>query len=113
MRGLLLLLLLLEACSKGASADVQYIGAARSAAGEWALVNEQTAQGKLTGAYVDTMHKELRRELQRSLAGLSEPGSSYGEEIRALLREPDDGTPEQLRTHAARLKQIEDRLESA
>jgi len=33
--------------------------------------------------------------------------------IHALLRQPDDAAPEELRAHADKLKQIEDNLESA
>ena len=47
-RRLLLLLLLTAGCSKGPQADLPYISEARSLAAEWALVNEQAAQGKLT-----------------------------------------------------------------
>jgi hypothetical protein len=113
MRKTLLLLLLVAGCSKGPQADLPYIGQARSAAAEWALVNEQAAQGKLTATYVDSMHQWLRDELQTSLSSLSEPHSPYGEEIEALVRSPDDTAPQALRAHAARLKQIEQRLESA
>ena len=48
MRRALLLLLLLAGCSNGPEADLQYIKQARSAGAEWALVNEQASQGKLT-----------------------------------------------------------------
>jgi predicted small secreted protein len=110
---LLLLLLVLAGCSKGAEADLQYIGQARSAAAEWALVNEQATEGKLTATYVDSMHKWIRQELQTSLSSLSEPQSSYGQDIQELIRQPANAPPADLRAYAARLKQIEDRLESA
>lgn len=110
---LVLLLLLLAGCSKGPQADLPYIGQARSAAAEWALVNEQAAQGNLTPTYVHSMHQWLRDELQSSLTGLGQPHSPYGAEIQALVRSPDDASPQALRAHADRLKQIEDGLESA
>jgi hypothetical protein len=113
MRKPLLLLLLLAGCAKGPQADLPWIGQARSAAAEWALVNEQAAEGKLTAAYVDSMHLCLREALRSSLAGLSQPHSPYGAEIDALVRLPDDAAPQALRAHAERLKQIEDGLESA
>jgi len=114
MRGKpLLLALFVAGCSKGPDADLQYIGEARSAAAEWALVNDQAAQGRLSGAYVTSMHKWLRDDLQTSLSSLTERNSVYGAEIQALLLQPDDAAPEALRAHAARLKQIEDSLESA
>src|SRR4051794_323514 len=113
LRRPLLLVLLLAGCSKGPAADLQYIGEARSAAAEWALVNEQAAQGKLSGAYVSSMHEWLRSDLRTSLASLTLRDTGYGHEIEALLLQPDDAPPEELRAHADKLKQIEDSLESA
>lgn len=113
MRRPLLLLFLVSACSNGSQADLQYISQARSLAAEWALVNEQAEHGHLTSAYVRTMHQDLRQQLQSAAASLSKPRSAYGEEIEAVLREPDDAPPQELRTHAKQLKKIEDNLESA
>jgi hypothetical protein len=113
MLRLLLLVLLLAGCSKGPDADLQYIGQARSAAAEWALVNEQASQGKLTQAYVASMHQWLRQQIHSSATALTEPDSAYGDEIAALLQQPDDAAPQDLRARAANLKQIEDSLESA
>jgi hypothetical protein len=113
MRWLLLPLLLLAACSKGPEADLPYISQARSLAAEWALINEQASQGKLTPTYIETMRKSVREQLQTSAKALSEPQSGYAKEIQAVLKEPDGARPEELRAHAARLKQVEDSLESA
>jgi hypothetical protein len=107
------LLLVLAACSKGPEADLQYIGQARSLGAEWALVNEQASKGRLTPTYVRSMHKWLRDNLQTTASSLTQPDSRYGAEIRTLLAEPEDAAPAELRAHAARLKQIEDSLESA
>ena len=112
-RSLLPLLLLLAGCSKGPQADLQYIGQARSAAAEWALVNEQASAGKLTHAYVDSMHQWLREEIKSSSSALTEPNSPYGAQISALLKQPDDAAPQDLRARAEALKQIEDQLDSA
>ena len=113
LRKPLLLAFLLAGCSKGPEADLQYISEARSLGAEWALVNEQAGEGKLTAAYVSSMHEWLRQQLQTSSTSLTEPNSAYGAEIQALLRLPDNAPPEQFRAHAARLKQIEGQLESA
>jgi hypothetical protein len=113
MRRLLLPVLMLAACSKGPEADLPYVGQARSLAAEWALVNQLAGQGKLTRNYVETMRKSVREQLQTAATSLTDPRSTYGQEISATLREPDDARPGQLRAHAARLKQIEDSLESA
>jgi hypothetical protein len=113
LRRSLLLALLLAGCSKGPQADLQYIKQARSLGAEWALVNEQARQGKLSGAYVASMHQWLRQELQSASAALTVPNARYAIEIHALLKQPDDAPPQELRAHAAVLKQIEDQLESA
>ena len=113
LRRSLLLALLLAGCSKGPQADLQYIKQARSLGAEWALVNEQARQGKLSGAYVASMHQWLRQELQSASAALTVPNARYAIEIHALLKQPDDAPPQELRAHAAVLKQIEDKLESA
>ena len=100
-------------CSRGPQADLPSIAAARSLGAEWARVNQQAADGHLTAVYADTMHKELRQELQSTQASLTQPDSNYGREIQTLLRLPDDAPSEALRATASRLKQIEDGLESA
>jgi hypothetical protein len=109
----LLLLLLLAGCSKGPQADLPAIGAARSLGAEWALVNQEASRGHLTGVYVKTMRQQLREQLQTNASSLTEPDSRYAAEIQALLAEPDDAPPEELRAHSDKLKQIEDGLESA
>jgi hypothetical protein len=77
------------------------------------MVNEQAGRGRLTASYVSSMHRWLRDSLQVTSRSLSRPDSRYGEEIQALLAQPDDAAPEKLRAHGEKLKQIEDSLESA
>jgi hypothetical protein len=113
LRWTLLLLSLLAACSKGPQADLPYISQARSLGAEWALVNEQAAENKLTASYVLTMRQQFREQLQTVSKSLSQPDSRYGHEIDALLAQPDDSPPEELRAHSDKLKQIEVSLESA
>ncbi len=113
MRILLPILCLIAACSKGPEADLPSIGAARSVAAEWALVNELAARGKLTQIYTQTMRKNVREQLKSAFSSLTEPHSRYGAEIQALLAQPDDAAPEQLRPHVEELKRIENQLESA
>jgi len=108
-----LVLALLAACSSGSSDDLQYIKQARSLGAEWALVNEQASQNKLTPTYVHSMHIWLREQLQESSTSLAQLRSPYGEEIEALIHEPDNAPPERLRARVKKLKEIEDRLESA
>ncbi len=104
---------LLAGCSRGPDADLQYIKQARSLGAEWALVNELAAQGKVTKTYATSMHEWLREQLQTTSKSLTEPDDRYAIEIEALRRQPDDAAPEELRAHADKLKQIEDKLESA
>jgi hypothetical protein len=113
LRWSLLLLPLLAGCSKGPDADLQHIGEARSAAAEWALVNQQAAEGKLTAAYVDSMHYWIRQQIESAANALTDPSSPYGDQIAALLQQPDDAPPQELARRAAALKQIEDGIESA
>jgi len=112
-RKLLLLVLTLAGCAKGADADLPYISEARSLAAEWALVNDEASKGHLTASYVRTMRQSLREQLQTTAKSLTQPKSDYGREVGVLLQEPDDASPQELRVHASRLKHIEDSLESA
>jgi hypothetical protein len=110
---LLFAFLFAGACSKGPDADLASIGEARSLTAEWALVNEKAAAGHLTTTYVDAMHKQLREQLQSTASALTVPDSRYGREIQTILAEPDGASPQELRGHVDRLKQIENSLESA
>jgi hypothetical protein len=112
-RRIILVLALLASCSKGPEADLQYIKQARSIGAEWALVNEQANKGQVTGTYVASMHQWLRQNLETTAKSLTQPDSRYALEVRALLAQPDDAAPDQLRAHVETLKQIEDGLESA
>lgn len=112
MRWAVVLAFLLAGCSKGPEADLQYIKQARSLGAECALVNEQASRGQLTSTYVSSMHQWLRRQLQTASTSLTEPNSRYGFEIQALLHQPDDAAPQELRAHSDELKRIEDNLES-
>jgi len=113
MRWLLLVALLVAACSKGPEADLPTIGEARSLAAEWALVNEQAAAGKVTQTYARTMRARLREQLQTDLGSLTQPESEYSSEIHAIIVLSDDASPAVLRDHSRALTQIEDDLESA
>ena len=109
----LLFILLLAGCAKGPEADLQYIGQARSSAAEWTMVNKQARLGHLTHPYAESMRRALRSQIESARSALSVPGSPYDREMDALLALPDEASPQQLRGHAERLKQIEDELESA
>jgi len=108
-----LVFILLTGCGKSPQSDIQYIKQARSIAAEWALVNEQASAGQITAIYASSMHRWLHDELRTASKSLSQPHSRYGLEIRVLLAEPKDTSPDRLQRHAAQLKQIESHLESA
>ena len=112
-RRLLFCLLMLGACSKGPQADLQYISKARSLAAEWALINELAAKGQLTDAYVSSMHKSLREQIQTAGNALTDPNASYAQDIKGIAALPDDAPPPQFRAISDKLKQVEERLESA
>jgi hypothetical protein len=114
MRRSVAALALLSGCSSAPpQSDLQYIKQARSVAAEWALVNQQAGEGRLTATYVDSMRHWLSDGLRTATASLSAPDSRYGGEMKALLAEPPDAPPAELRAHADALKQIEEQLESA
>jgi hypothetical protein len=106
-------LIFVAGCSSGPSADLQYIKQARSIAAEWALLNDQTQSGRVTATYVRSMHYWLHDNLQTAASSLTQPGEPYGAEMRSLLAEPADASPQRLRIHAQALKRIENQLESA
>ena len=75
---------------------------------------QRAVQRRQADADLRPFHAQwLRDGLETASSSLSEPDSRYGREIRALLAEPEDAAPEELRTHSEVLKQIEDSLESA
>ena len=111
MKRLVLFCAALCGCAQGAQKDLPSIREARSLAAEWALVNDQAAQGKLTATYATTMRASVREQLATVSKSLSEP-TALGI-VNDLLTQPDDAPPQQLREGADRLKQIEDQLESA
>lgn len=113
MRWVVVFALLLGGCSKGPDADLPAIGKARSLAAEWALINEQDARGQLAPSFTRAMRKQLREQLEASASDLTVPDARYAIEIHTLLHEPENAPPEELRSHAAVLKRIEDKLESA
>jgi hypothetical protein len=113
VRRLLLVAFVLGSCSSGKQADLPTIAEARSLGAEWALVNEEASKGHLTSTYLRTMRSSLREQLNAAAGSLTYPHTAYGQEIAALLTEPDDATPRSLRAHVSRLQRQEDALESA
>jgi len=73
---------------------------ARSLAAEWALINDEAAAGRLTPTYVESMHKSLRQNLQSTYSSLTRRNSEYGEKIKALIAEPADAAPAELRSRS-------------
>lgn len=111
MKRLVLFCVVLSGCAQGAQKDLSSIAEARSLAAEWALINEQANQGKLTATYVRTMRASVREQLTAISQSLSEPAAATI--VNDLVTQPDDAPPQQLRASAEQLKQIEGQLESA
>lgn len=111
MKRLVLFCVVLSGCAQGAQKDLPSIAEARSLAAEWALINEQANQGKLTATYVRTMRASVREQLTTISQSLSEPAAATI--VNDLVTQPDDAPPQQLRASAEQLKQIEGQLESA
>jgi hypothetical protein len=111
MKRLVLLCLVLSGCAQGAQKDLPSIAQARSLAAEWALVNEQAIEGKLTATYIKTMRASVREQLTTISRSLSEPLAATI--VNDLVTQPDDATPQQLRASAEQLKRVESQLESA
>jgi hypothetical protein len=109
----LLLTLLLAGCAQGGDADLPYVSQARSLTAEWAMINQLAADGKLTDSYVTAMRAQIREQLQAIPASLTEQDGPYAKAIGAVLLQPDDAAPQQLRGYADALKRQEDALESA
>jgi hypothetical protein len=109
MRIFAVLVLILAACD-AASSDYPTVIEARSAAAEWAKVNQLATQHRVTATYTRTMREEARRQLSKAAASLSDPGSPQASEVRALIALPDDASSEELSAHVDALQKIEDRL---
>src|SRR3982751_1235923 len=82
-------------CAQGAKRDLPYIKEARSAAAEWAMVNEQALRGNVSETYVTGMRQAVRDQLTTAGSSIMIPQAA--EQIRQLLVEPDDATPDRLR----------------
>src|SRR3954454_4852421 len=104
-------LLILAGCAKQPDADLQYIKQARSLTAQWALVNEQAQAGRLTTAYVNSMHQWLHDGLQTAYESVADPGAAYAIEVKVVLTQGADDPPAQFRAHADKLKQLETELE--
>ena len=94
-------LLLVAACSKGPQADLPSIGEARSLAAEWALVNEQAGQGKLTETYTARCARALRQQLQTDAKSLTAASQPLWPRDPGVARGARDAPPANLRAHAA------------
>jgi hypothetical protein len=107
--GILLACLLLAACDPAPS-ELTTIKEARSSAAEWAKVNELAAQHKVTATYAATMRDEARSQLTKAAAALPSSQSEVAQIIERVLALPPDAPATALAEHAAKLKQLEDRL---
>ena len=105
-------LCLLAGCSRQTEQAIT-VKQLRSAAAEWALVNQEAARKRLPAAYVDGMRKAAREQIDKAAASLRDPRSDVARHAAALQALPPDAPSDLLSQHAAALKAIEDHLESA
>jgi hypothetical protein len=102
------LLALLSACSSQRDKQLEAVESARSVLSEWALVEEQAAQGRAQATYVGQMREMARDELKTAEAALSQQP-----EATRLLEGLRAGSPNAATLKQANetLKPLEDRLE--
>ena len=116
MRTFLSLILSVSLGACGRMSDAQELASvkqARSVASEWALVNLQLDRNQVSERYAAEMRASARDQLQSVGRTFADPNSAQAAEVRALLGLADDAPPPALRIHVAKLKRIEDSLESA
>lgn len=111
MKRLVLLCVVLGGCAQGPQKDLPSIAEARSLAAEWALIDEQASQGRITATYTKTMRASVRQQLATVSASLTNPDASSI--VKDLVTRPDDAPADELRSSVEQLKRIEDQLESA
>ena len=109
MRMVAVFAMMLVGCD-AASSEYPAVIEARSAAAEWARVNELAAERLVTRTYAQTMREAARHELETAASSFSDPGSLQAAEVKALLELPPDAAPSQLRHHVEALRKIEERL---
>ena len=98
MRAFAVLFVMLAGCD-AASSEYPAVMEARSAAAEWAKVNELAADGRVTATYARTMREEARSQLTKAASSFSDPSSPQASEVRALIALPDDASPGALGRH--------------
>src|SRR3954454_20428193 len=105
--------LVVGACSSGPETDLPAIRSIRSAAAEWALVNQEAGRGRLTDSYVAGMREAAREEIAKEARGLSPLNALAARQASALQALPDAAPADVIRAHVSILEQIETVLESA
>ena len=101
------------ACASGQQADLTAIKGIRSAAAEWALVNQEAERGRLTPAYANGMREAAREEIVKEARTLIERNSPTAHHAAVLLALPSDAMPGLIAPHVKALEQIETAIESS
>jgi len=104
----LVLVAALAACSSQADRQLEAVKSARSVLTEWALVEEQAAQGRAQSTYVEQMRQLARDELKTDARELAQQP-----EAAQLLQHLQSGSPDAAALHRAdsALEPLEKRLE--
>jgi hypothetical protein len=105
---LLLIAAALAACSSQSDRQLQAVKSARSVIAEWALVEEQAAEGRTQPVYVEQMRQLAKQQLGTDRTGLA--GRPNAAELLDKLRtgSPDAGT---LKAAGSALEPLEKQLE--
>jgi len=100
----------LAACSSQADKQLEAVKSARSVLAEWALVEQQAAEGRAPATYAEQMRKIARDELKTAATGLAQQP-----EAAKLLQGLQSGSPgaDRLKQADAALEPLENRLEAA
>src|SRR4051812_18046567 len=87
------------ACSSGPSADLPVVKNIRSTAAEWALVNRQAGEGRLTNPYVAGARELAQKNIKEQASTLSNPASAAAREAAELLDLPPHAPPDAISAH--------------
>jgi hypothetical protein len=104
-------LALLAACSSAQQSNLTAVKGVRSAAAEWALVNRESARGRLISSYVAGMRKASREKIAKQASELTDHSAAL--HAAALQALPADAPADLIAVHVHALKQIETALEPA
>jgi multidrug resistance efflux pump len=109
--GLILLPLLLAACSSQQDKALESVKAAHTVTAEWAMVERLSDEKRVTQTYRGEMCDEARKELQSDRRAMRDAAAPAARTLDALQRDPAPSAAT-LAAAAQRLDQAEKQLEA-